>query len=30
MILARKILRIALAMHKTQADFDPGFIGKRA
>lgn len=30
MILARKILRIALAMHKTQTDFDPAFIGKRA
>jgi len=30
MILARKILRIALAMYKTQTDFDPAFIGKRA
>ena len=30
MILARKILRIALAMHKTQTNFDPVFIGKRA
>jgi transposase len=30
MILARKILRIALAMYKTQTNFDPAFIGKRA
>jgi len=30
MILARKILRIALAVHKTQTSFDPEFIGKRA
>lgn len=30
MILARKILRIALVMHKTQTGFDPQFIGKRA
>jgi transposase len=29
MILARKILRIALAMHKTQTSFAPQFIGKR-
>jgi transposase len=30
MILARKILRIALVMHKTQTGFDPQFVGKRA
>jgi transposase len=30
LILARKILRIALAMYKTQTNFDPAFIGKRA
>lgn len=30
MILARKILRIALVMHKTEKGFDPQFIGKRA
>ena len=30
MILARKILRIALAMYKTQTTFDPAFIDKRA
>lgn len=30
MILARKILRIALAMYKTQTNFDPAFVGKRA
>lgn len=30
LIVARKILRIALAMHKTQTGFDPLFIGKRA
>ena len=30
MILARKILRIALAMYKTQTNFDSAFIGKRA
>jgi transposase len=30
MILARKILRIALAMHKTQTSFDAQFIGKTA
>jgi transposase len=30
MILARKILRIALAMYKTQTTFDPAFVDKRA
>jgi transposase len=30
MILARKILRIALAMYKTQTTFDPAFIDKKA
>jgi hypothetical protein len=30
MILARKMLRIALAMHKTQKCFDAQFIAKTA
>jgi len=30
LILARKMLRIALAMHKTQTGFDPECIGQRA